>query len=218
MRLTVAPFLAYANEIAAARGTTAYVHAVGLGLGVWMKHPSQGQDMVQVYAEIISSNKFDAISDIDFSWFPHDCSSCGGVGNGGNLNNITIHFSRRNPADPLPLSDTKKLLVAQYAWDGNAFPGNEYWAGMLSASGDPAAAACSTIPIVHNSIFNSEYLNAGHAKKIFSDNWTPKHVLLKPVVQPPAPPLMIGESHTTNLDDVENWQVMNVIKISSFWS
>ena len=56
-------------------------------------------------------------------------------------------------------ADPGKLLVAQYAWDGNAFPGNEYWLGQLSGSGDPAAAACSTIPLIHNVDFNPGLLD-----------------------------------------------------------
>ena len=39
-------------------------------------------------------------------------------------------------------------VVAMFAWDGNSYVGNEYWDGMLSASGDPAAASCSMIPEV----------------------------------------------------------------------
>ena len=53
-------------------------------------------------------------------------------------------FSRR---DPFAATDdvTGKLVVALYAWDGNSFPGNEYWVGQTGSSGDSAAASCSQV-------------------------------------------------------------------------
>ncbi len=71
---------------------------------------------------------------------------------------IRVKFTRRNPAEKFGEGEDGQLLVLSYAWDGNAFPGNEYWVGSLSASGDPAAACMSTIGELHNPLVNPDFL------------------------------------------------------------
>jgi hypothetical protein len=156
IRMTIEPFLLDANARAQEEKKSAYLHIVGLGLGVWMVNEKQGQMMVEVYADVFRERQLTHISDIDFSYFPADCVEMGGVRNGGSFeegpNKVTVHFSRRNPAERL--SDPGKLLVAMYPWDGNSFPGNEYWRVQLTASGDPAAASCSMISELQNPMIN----------------------------------------------------------------
>lgn len=67
----------------------------------------------------------------------------------------------REPHSKLTRStDADKLLVVTYAWDGNAYPGNEFWSGFLDASGDPAAACSTQIAEIHNPIINSRVCGA----------------------------------------------------------
>jgi hypothetical protein len=138
----------------------AYVHVVGLGLGVWQIHSDQASILVDAYAEVLRETSLPFISDVDFSWISDSTrGDCGGAKSGDIFPNtkdgnpIKIHFSKRNPADAV---GPGKLLVAQYAWDSNSYPGNEYWIEMLAASGDPAAASCSLISELQNPFVNPE--------------------------------------------------------------
>jgi hypothetical protein len=164
MAAIIEPFLFDANERAKTHSKKAYVHVVGLGLGAWQKLNAQGTLLAEVYADILSKHSFPFIADIDFSWFPKEVTSIGGVNNNkifnAGANNIVIHFSKRNPAELLSGPNKGKLLVAQYAWDSNSYPGNEYWLGALSATGDPAAASCSTIPELQNPEINENVAGA----------------------------------------------------------
>jgi len=63
-----------------------------------------------------------------------------------------------------PFVPGKELIVANYAWDCNSFPGNEYWMGSLTASGDPAAACCSTIWNHMNPVLNKRFMSGDNAR------------------------------------------------------
>ncbi len=173
MKLVLKPFFIDANDRGRQANKKVYCHIVGLGLGVWKIDPIQTKYMLEACNELLGQTsqpyigRLPYISDVDFSWFAHPYQEIGGIKNGGKLTrnhqSITVHFSERNPADKLDGVDADKLLVAMYAWDGNAYPGNEYWNGHLTASGDPAAACCSTIPELQNPLVNPNVC----AKKLF---------------------------------------------------
>ena len=156
MRCIIKPLL----EEACLRGREAdkpvYLHMVGLGLGVWaVSDELQANLLIEESLKLVRRVvKRGSITDIDFSWFPESMASRWpryvDLPNGGR---VSIHYSKNAPAQ---WTDAKRrhLVVATYAWDSNAYPGNEYWLGMLSASGDPAAMACSAVAELGNPLVN----------------------------------------------------------------
>lgn len=136
IRYNALVFLAEANRRAKKVNKKAFCHVVGLGLGVWKLHPDQEQWTIEVYLELLGEYIFDSIDTLYFAWMnlPEDTTE---------INGISLKCGKREPAEPL--NDPTLLLVCNYAWDSNSYPGNEYFFGKLSASGDPAAASCSTI-------------------------------------------------------------------------
>jgi hypothetical protein len=161
LAFVIEPFLIDANARGQEAGRDAFCAAVGLGLGVWAIPEikvEQNKLTIQVYAELLEKLDLPRIANIDFAYFNSQAHDLNLFKNRKNKK-IKISFSSRNPAAKLVGVDAGKLLVAMYAWDGNSYPGNEYWEGTLAGSGDPAAACCSTIAELQNPLINP-YLTA----------------------------------------------------------
>lgn len=133
IRHTAANLLQEASDRAGEAHTKAYVYVVGLGLGVWQHNKSQQYNYVNAFMGVVNYTVLRNIGTIDFAWIDVDSEEQKHVLNGEIRNGIKITFSKRNPAELVPVEN--QLLVVSYAWDGNAFPGNEYWCGSLSGSG-----------------------------------------------------------------------------------
>lgn len=161
MRVTAEILLLEAGARARAAGRQAYVFAVGLGLGVWAVHCIQAQLYVEAFADVLGDaldGELDAIGTLEFSWVSPPDGTRAMMTEAGRSRGIDVVFSRREPAAKLEGARAEQLLVLSYAWDGNSFPGNEYWQASLSASGDPAAACMSTISELHNPVINPDFL------------------------------------------------------------
>ncbi|KAI4595267.1 hypothetical protein KJ359_006941 [Pestalotiopsis sp. 9143b] len=163
IKISASLLLCEANERAKAEGKRAYVHVVGLGLGVWA--PAGDRDVPEAYVEAFADVIEDApglwphVGTVNFSHLRVSKAAQDDVAEAGAKEGVDVLFSLRAPADPLPDHKKDELLVVSYAWDGNSFPGNEYWNDSLSASGDPAQACMSTIAELHNPILNPQFLN-----------------------------------------------------------
>lgn len=139
---------------------TAYVHAVGLGLGVWSVSPNQNALIEEIVIDLLQSHSFPHLSDVDLSWIISEKVGESVTVTDSAGHDILLHHTKNSPASVYNSSEEidenkkEKLLVVSYAWDGNSYPGNEYWEGSLQASGDPAAACFSFIPELQNPLVN----------------------------------------------------------------
>ena len=151
MRITLDILLLEANDRAKQADKKAYTYIVGLGLGVWQHVAEQPVYYIEAFIQALEELSLPHISTLEFAWIkvPEDLQAA--VSRAAAKQGIKVTFSQRNPAEKL---DSNELLVLSYAWDGNAFPGNEYWQGSLCGSGDPAAACMSTIGELHNPLVN----------------------------------------------------------------
>lgn len=171
MRVTAEMLLLEGNARAAdeAAGRKAYVYVVGLGLGVWQVHPRQPEWYLDAFRAALEGLALPAVGTVEFAYIPAESPQHDALVAVGAKQGIRVRFSRRNPAAKLPAECEGQLLVLSYAWDGNAFPGNEYWQGSLSGSGDPAAACMSTVGELHNPVVNPGYL--GRVKVVGRDGY-----------------------------------------------
>lgn len=149
---------------AAATEQLAYIHVVGIGLGVWKTAPQQEEIFLLTFTERIKVllPKLKHIGFVHFSWF--SVTECGDLKDGGIFKcnthpegGIKTFLSKRNPADKLNRPEHENvLLIVSYAWDGNALPGNEFWMKMLKSTGDSSTACSTLITEIHNPHINSE--------------------------------------------------------------
>ena len=148
-----------------------YCHVVGLGLGVWQIDVKQSEIYIDVLLDTLThltqyKNNIPNIEYVDLSWISDTFSENQKIKCSILSAKFNVFLSNNDPAsyetiipDKTNFNMEKHTLVAMYAWDSNAYAGNEYYDGMLRASGDPAAACCSTISFLQNPIINPNILN-----------------------------------------------------------
>ncbi|XP_063924848.1 uncharacterized protein LOC135138766 [Zophobas morio] len=149
--LSIDTLLIEANDRAKKMNKMAYVHVVGLGLGVWRVYCYQDKIFMETFAQRLEllSEVLTNISDVCFAYIAH--KEAGEYKHGDKLGNIKLHMENKiGPHMKLVGEEEGKLLVVSYAWDCNALPGNEFWFGSLHTSSDPAAACSTQVAELHN--------------------------------------------------------------------
>lgn len=165
-------------------GRKAYGHVVGLGLGAWLVHPLQLPLFVEALLESYKSlpqMDRDWIDTVDISYLVNlhrltddDVATMQSLQSlidaGGAEGTVILSFNEPQsslkrtwrqqlhmaPGEERRVLGPGVLLVVMYAWDANAWPGNEYYNGQWAGSSDPAAACSTLLPYLHNPRINTD--------------------------------------------------------------
>jgi len=135
-----------------------YLHVVGLGLGAWMIDKEQSRWYIEGFTHALWNLKLQCIAVLEFAYIDVDAITRANVEKAAQKIGAQCVFNRRAPSTKL--KDPSLLLVVSYAWDANAYPGNEYYNGLLDATGDPAAACSSAISETQNPEINTNMLKS----------------------------------------------------------
>uniref|UniRef100_A0A1I8PWS8 Uncharacterized protein n=1 Tax=Stomoxys calcitrans TaxID=35570 RepID=A0A1I8PWS8_STOCA len=144
----------------------AYVHIVGIGLGVWRYAEQQELIFLETFGQRVRHllPNLNNIGVLHFSWF--NLSQWGDLKHNGFIESkthpkggIITLMENRNPADKLKEPEFENmLLVISYAWDANALPGNEFWQKHLADSSDSSNASSTLVTELHNPFINTEWV------------------------------------------------------------
>ncbi|GAM89078.1 hypothetical protein ANO11243_071130 [Dothideomycetidae sp. 11243] len=156
MRITVETLLLEAQMRGHEANKRVYLHVVGLGLGVWAVHKDQRKWFLQVFARCLAQLKPSGIAILELGHMDGDPAAKRNVEIEAYDCRARCVFNRRPPSARLPYDEF--LLITTYAWDSNSYPGNDFYMGMLDASGDPAAACSSAIAETQNPEINKNML------------------------------------------------------------
>uniref|UniRef100_A0A1A9UPI8 Uncharacterized protein n=1 Tax=Glossina austeni TaxID=7395 RepID=A0A1A9UPI8_GLOAU len=156
----------------------AYIHVVGIGLGVWKVADQQTKIFLESFTQRLKYllPQLNHIGVVHFSWF--HMSECGELKDNGTFlsethpqGGIKTYLSKRNPNEKLIGNDAENmLLIVSYAWDGNALPGNEFWLASLDGSNDPSTACSTLISELHNPHINDEFVSGRNLHVATLDN------------------------------------------------
>lgn len=121
MRLSIESLLLDSDDRAAQVGKRAYLHLVGLGLGVWMYTPAQKEWYVEVVTECLQQLVLNHVSTVEVAWVEASKRRIDLCVVTGKAFGIKVLFNKRPPCARL---DTDELLVRSWAWDSNTLPGS----------------------------------------------------------------------------------------------
>ncbi|XP_017470032.1 PREDICTED: uncharacterized protein LOC108361785 isoform X1 [Rhagoletis zephyria] len=181
--ITFDTLLLEANARGAAAAKQVYLHVVGIGLGAWRVVQHQDKIFLKTFSERLQV-LLPCLANISVVHFSNFRSSAAKnhISDGAVLGSetqpsgsIKTFLHDRYPAEKLPSEYENMLIVESYAGDANALPGNEFWKGWLTSSGDPAAACSTLISELHNPHINTKMVN-GENLHIASDRFGVLHI------------------------------------------